>query len=264
MEEGSAGATRDAHIMHDAQNTFLSARDAFLLTRCRFQVKEECIENLTEEKLSSAAAVDMLQLRLIAASQDVSVFSHHPCHVIHSQPTSMSRDPLATLQRCCSCVMQVSVLKSRAVAHEAEVSRMRRRLKFAEDDRQQVCSAHFTRHASRVTRHTSRVTRHTSHDTRHTSHVTRHTSRQLQKNIQALETDLHATQTQIKVGYTSPAASCPPSFASCCCCCCCFSHVNLGAGIQAGRRSAATSERGGDDDAHHRKRPHRWRAEGGA
>jgi chromosome segregation ATPase len=66
------------------------------------QVKEECIENLTEEKLSAAAAVDMLQLRLIAASQDV------------------------------------SVLKSRAVAHEAEVSRIKRRLKLTEDDRQQL------------------------------------------------------------------------------------------------------------------------------
>jgi hypothetical protein len=34
---------------------------------------------LTEEKLSSAAAVDMLQLRLIAASQDVSCYNFHTC-----------------------------------------------------------------------------------------------------------------------------------------------------------------------------------------
>jgi hypothetical protein len=36
------------------------------------QVKEECIASLTDEKLSAAAAIDMLQLRLIASTQDVS------------------------------------------------------------------------------------------------------------------------------------------------------------------------------------------------
>jgi hypothetical protein len=49
--------------------------------RCLSKVKEECIESLTEEKLSSAAAVDMLQLRLIAASQEVSSLTRHSCHV---------------------------------------------------------------------------------------------------------------------------------------------------------------------------------------
>jgi hypothetical protein len=37
------------------------------------QVKEECIASLTEDKLSSAAAIDILQLRLIASSQEASL-----------------------------------------------------------------------------------------------------------------------------------------------------------------------------------------------
>ncbi len=76
------------------------------------------------------------------------------------------------------CLLQVSVLKGRSVAHEAEVSRMKRRLKFSDDDRQQVAchASHVTRHTSHVTRHTSHVTRHMSHVARHTSHITRHTS----------------------------------------------------------------------------------------
>lgn len=90
MEEGSAGLARAA------------PQGIKALILCFLQVKEDCIASLSEEKLSAAAAIDMLQLKLIAASQEV------------------------------------SVLKGRAVAHDAEVSRMRRRLKFVDLDRQQL------------------------------------------------------------------------------------------------------------------------------